>query len=61
MNHKISLVTLLVSGALLAGCATKQSDTVKVQVIGINDFHGALQAPGDGKLGGIESIATLVK
>lgn len=61
MNYKISLVTLLVSGALLAGCATKQSDTVKVQVIGINDFHGALQAPGDGKLGGIESIATLVK
>nr|WP_278979384.1 bifunctional metallophosphatase/5'-nucleotidase [Providencia alcalifaciens] len=54
-------MTVLVSGALLAGCATKQTDTVKVQVIGINDFHGALQAPGDGKLGGIESIATLVK
>nr|WP_237142409.1 bifunctional metallophosphatase/5'-nucleotidase [Serratia liquefaciens] len=29
-------------------------------MIGINDFHGALQAPGDGKLGGIESIATLI-
>ncbi|CAK7060437.1 MULTISPECIES: bifunctional metallophosphatase/5'-nucleotidase [Providencia] len=60
MKHKIGLLTLLISGALLAGCAQKTSDTVKVQVIGINDFHGALKAPGDGKLGGIESIATLV-
>ncbi|ENU1225170.1 metallophosphoesterase [Providencia rettgeri] len=60
MKHKIGLLTLLISGALLAGCASKNTDTVKVQVIGINDFHGALQAPGDGKLGGIESIATLV-
>ncbi|MBS0915804.1 bifunctional metallophosphatase/5'-nucleotidase [Providencia rettgeri] len=60
MKHKIGLLTLLISGALLAGCAPKNTDTVKVQVIGINDFHGALQAPGDGKLGGIESIATLV-
>ncbi|MCW2254299.1 5'-nucleotidase [Providencia alcalifaciens] len=60
MKHKIGLLTLLVSGALMAGCAQKPTDTVKVQVIGINDFHGALKAPGDGKLGGIESIATLV-
>nr|WP_282557624.1 bifunctional metallophosphatase/5'-nucleotidase [Providencia burhodogranariea] len=60
MKHKIGLLTLLISGALLAGCASKSTDTVKVQVIGINDFHGALKAPGDGKLGGIESIATLV-
>ncbi|MGV2470638.1 bifunctional metallophosphatase/5'-nucleotidase, partial [Bacillus subtilis] len=42
-------------------CTSKQNETVSIQVIGINDFHGALQAPGDGKLGGIESIATLVK
>ncbi|VEB70482.1 Endonuclease YhcR precursor [Providencia rustigianii] len=61
MKHNISLITLLVSGALLAGCTSKQNETVSIQVIGINDFHGALQAPGDGKLGGIESIATLVK
>ncbi len=60
MKHKIGLLTLVISGALLAGCAPKTTDTVKVQVIGINDFHGALQAPGDGKLGGIESIATLI-
>ncbi len=44
MKHKIGLLTLLISGALLAGCAPKNTDTVKVQVIGINDFHGALQA-----------------
>ena len=61
MKYKIGLLSLVISGALLAGCAPKNTDTVKVQVIGINDFHGALQAPGDGKLGGIESIATLVK
>ncbi|QCJ69843.1 bifunctional metallophosphatase/5'-nucleotidase [Providencia heimbachae] len=60
MKHKIGLLTLVISAALLAGCAPKTTDTVKVQVIGINDFHGALQAPGDGKLGGIESIATLI-
>ncbi len=60
MKHKIGLVTLLVSGALLAGCAPKNNDNLKVQVIGINDFHGAIQAPGNGELGGIESIATLI-
>ena len=61
MKHKIGLVTLLVSGALLMGCAPKNNDNLKVQVIGINDFHGAIQAPGNGELGGIESIATLIK
>ncbi|MGO2346815.1 MAG: bifunctional metallophosphatase/5'-nucleotidase, partial [Providencia sp.] len=61
MKHKIGLLTVLVAGALMAGCAPKTTnDNLKVQVIGINDFHGALQAPGDGELGGIESIATLI-
>lgn len=60
MNNKLRWLAVFISGALLAGCATKQPDIIKVQVIGINDFHGALHAPGNGELGGIESIATLV-
>lgn len=60
MKYKTNRLALFVAGALLAGCAPKAPETVSIQVIGINDFHGALQAPGDGKLGGIESIATLI-
>lgn len=60
MKYKTSRQALFFAGVLLAGCAPKAPETVSIQVIGINDFHGALQAPGDGKLGGIESIATLI-
>lgn len=37
-----------------------EPSTINVRVLALNDFHGALQAPGKGELGGIESIATLM-
>ncbi|HEK2813124.1 TPA: bifunctional metallophosphatase/5'-nucleotidase [Proteus mirabilis] len=63
MNHKYKLVALAVSSVLLAGCAKNydEANVVDVRVIALNDFHGALKAPGPNKPGGIEHMATLVK
>ncbi|CBJ80823.1 Putative secreted 5'-nucleotidase (fragment) [Xenorhabdus bovienii str. Jollieti] len=48
-----------------AGCATKPADDtanrVDVRVLALNDFHGALKAPGANQPGGIEHMATLLK
>ena len=63
MNHKYKLVALAVSSVLLAGCAKNydEANVVDVRVIAMNDFHGALKAPGPNKPGGIEHMATLIK
>lgn len=48
-----------------AGCTTKPADDtanrVDVRVLALNDFHGALKAPGPNQPGGIEHMATLLK
>lgn len=56
----------LCAGLLLAGCASPaaRSGTVQLQILGINDFHGYLEAPtanGVAQPGGAARIATLVK
>ncbi|MCT8347289.1 bifunctional metallophosphatase/5'-nucleotidase [Photorhabdus temperata] len=38
-----------------------QAGEVDVRVLAINDFHGALKAPGPNKPGGIEHMSTLIK
>nr|WP_255522994.1 5'-nucleotidase [Xenorhabdus sp. PB62.4] len=49
----------------MVGCATKPAydpaNVVDVRVLGLNDFHGALKAPGPNQPGGIEHMATLIK
>ncbi|OCA54437.1 hypothetical protein [Photorhabdus namnaonensis] len=65
MNNKYKLIFLAIGSALLTGCAIQSShdkaDTVDVRVLAMNDFHGALKAPGPNKPGGIEQMSTLIK
>ncbi|MEQ1964203.1 bifunctional metallophosphatase/5'-nucleotidase [Xenorhabdus khoisanae] len=65
MNYKYRLLPIAIGTALLVGCATKPAydpaNVVDVRVLGLNDFHGALKAPGPNQPGGIEHMATLIK
>ncbi|MDC9595993.1 bifunctional metallophosphatase/5'-nucleotidase [Xenorhabdus anantnagensis] len=65
MNYKYKLIPIAIGVALLAGCVTKPAydpeNIVDVRVLGLNDFHGALKAPGPNQPGGIEHMATLIK
>ncbi|MDC9587782.1 bifunctional metallophosphatase/5'-nucleotidase [Xenorhabdus sp. XENO-10] len=65
MNYKYKLIPIAIGAALLAGCVTKPAydpaNVVDVRVLGLNDFHGALKAPGPNQPGGIEHMATLIK
>ncbi|KMJ46112.1 5'-nucleotidase [Xenorhabdus khoisanae] len=65
MNYKYRLLPIVIGTALLVGCATKPAydpaNVVDVRVLGLNDFHGALKAPGPNQPGGIEHMATLIK
>ncbi|CAM3930340.1 bifunctional metallophosphatase/5'-nucleotidase [Xenorhabdus thuongxuanensis] len=65
MNYKYKLLPIAIVAVLLAGCATKPDyhpeNIVDVRVLGLNDFHGALKAPGSNQPGGIEHMATLIK
>ncbi|OKP04343.1 hypothetical protein [Xenorhabdus eapokensis] len=48
MNYKYELLPIAIGTALLAGCATEPAydpeNIVDVRVLGLNDFHGVLQA-----------------
>ncbi|WP_340615016.1 bifunctional metallophosphatase/5'-nucleotidase [Xenorhabdus thailandensis] len=65
MNYKYKLLPIAIGTVLLAGCATKPAydpeNIVDVRVLGLNDFHGALKAPGSNQPGGIEYMSTLIK
>ncbi|AOM41195.1 bifunctional metallophosphatase/5'-nucleotidase [Xenorhabdus hominickii] len=65
MNYKYKLLPIAIGAALLAGCTTKpvhdRANVVDVRVLGLNDFHGALKAPGSNQPGGIEHMSTLIK
>ncbi|MBD2809504.1 bifunctional metallophosphatase/5'-nucleotidase [Xenorhabdus sp. Vera] len=65
MNYKYKLLPIAIGAALLVGCSTKPvhdpENIVDVRVLGLNDFHGALKAPGSNQPGGIEHLATLIK
>ncbi|WP_340615322.1 bifunctional metallophosphatase/5'-nucleotidase [Xenorhabdus entomophaga] len=65
MNYKYRLLPIAIGAALLVGCATKPAydpaNVVDVRVLGLNDFHGALKAPGPNQPGGIEHMSTLIK
>ncbi|PHM39980.1 Adenosine synthase A [Xenorhabdus mauleonii] len=68
---KYKVISIAIGAALLAGCATKPAsdsttafdpaNVVEVRVLGLNDFHGALKAPGPNQPGGIEYMSTLIK
>lgn len=65
MNHLFSrlIIALVVffTASFAMQANTTQNEPVTIQILALNDFHGALMPPSGGKLGGIASISTLVK
>lgn len=51
----------LLSSFMLAGCKpVETSEPMTIQVLAMNDFHGALLPPNKGETGGIAHMATLI-
>lgn len=59
-----SALRLLVLAAMLAGCATQRAPgQVEINLAGLNDLHGNLEAStfGNGKAGGIDALAATLQ
>lgn len=70
LKQPMAIVTFILSfliSLLITACQTPlssqthSSDTLTVQILALNDFHGALLPPNNGSIGGIAHIATLIK
>lgn len=61
---RLFLLSFLVMAFLVAQLSTafaKNDAPETIQILALNDFHGALMPPSGGNLGGIASISTLIK